>query len=75
MAGNGAAAALEGFTRQMRRLPAFLRRRPTCDRGLKMACHRNLALRLKIDIRFRDPHAPRRQFLPEGRGPLRLVPA
>lgn len=78
MEGNGAAAALEGFTRQMKHLPAFLRRSLTYDRGLEMACHPELARRLKIDIWFCDPHAPwqrgsnentnglLRQFLPKG---------
>ena len=58
MEGNGAAAALEGFTRQMKHLPAVLRRSLTYDRGLEMACHPELARRLKIDIWFCDPHAP-----------------
>ena len=78
MEGNGAAAALEDFTRQMKHLPAFLRRSLTYDRGVEMACHPELARRLKIDIWFCDPHAPwqrgsnentnglRRQFLPKG---------
>jgi IS30 family transposase len=78
MEGNGAAAALEGFTRQMKNLPAFLRRSLTYDRGVEMACHPELARRLKIDIWFCDPHAPwqrgsnentnglLRQFLPKG---------
>jgi len=62
----------------MKRLPAVLRRRVTYDRGSEMACHPELARRLKIDIRFCDPHAPwqrgsnentnglRRQFFPKG---------
>lgn len=78
MDGNGAEAALEGFTRQMRRLPASFRKSMTYDRGLEMACHPELARRLKIDIWFCDPHAPwqrgsnentnglLRQFLPKG---------
>ena len=40
------------------RLPAFLRRSLTYDRGMEMACHPELARRLKIDIWFCDPHAP-----------------
>jgi len=30
----------------------------TYDRGSEMACHPELARRLKIDIWFCDPHAP-----------------
>ena len=69
MRGCTAEAALEGFTRQMKRLPAVLRRSMTCDRGSemggsemagsKMACHPELARRLKIDIWFCDPQARR----------------
>ena len=78
MRGCTAEAALEGFTRQMKRLPAALRRSMTYDRGSEMACHPELARRLKIDIWFCDPHAPwqrgsnentnglLRQFFPKG---------
>ena len=78
MDGNGAEAALAGFTRQMKRLPARFRKSLTYDRGLEMACHPELARRLRIDIWFCDPHAPwqrgsnensnglLRQFLPKG---------
>ena len=78
MHGCTADAALEGFTRQMKRLPAVLRRSMTYDRGSEMACHPELARRLKIDIWFCDPHAPwqrgsnentnglLRQFFPKG---------
>lgn len=78
MTGNGADAVLDSFTRQMKRLPAALRKSMTYDRGSEMACHRELARRLKIDIWFCDPHAPwqrgsnentnglLRQFMPKG---------
>lgn len=78
MNGNGAEAVLDSFTRQMKRLPVALRKSMTYDRGSEMACHSELARRLKIDIWFCDPHAPwqrgsnentnglLRQFMPKG---------
>jgi IS30 family transposase len=77
---NGCTAhdALEGITRQMKKLPAFLRESLTYDRGTEMACHVELSKRLNIDIWFADPHAPWQrgsnentkgllhQFLPKG---------
>ena len=52
----------------MKRLPAMMRRSMTYDCGSEMggsamggsamACHPDLARRLKIDIWFCDPHAP-----------------
>jgi IS30 family transposase len=78
MDGNTADAALESFSRQMKRLPAMMRKSMTYDRGSEMACHTELARRLKIDIWFCDPHAPwqrgsnentnglLRQFMPKG---------
>ena len=45
MDGNTAEAALEGFTRQMKRLPAALRKSMTYDRGSELACHPELARR------------------------------
>jgi IS30 family transposase len=78
MNGNGAEAALDSFTRQMKRLPAMMRKSMTYDRGSEMACHPELARRLKIDIWFCDPHSPwqrgsnentnglLRQFMPKG---------
>jgi IS30 family transposase len=78
MDGCTAQDALEGFARQMKKLPAFLRQSLTYDRGTEMTCHVELAKRLKLDIWFADPHAPwqrgsnentnglLRQFLPKG---------
>ncbi|KVP82842.1 transposase, partial [Burkholderia ubonensis] len=78
MDGCTAKDALEGFTRQMKKLPAFLRESLTYDRGSEMTCHVELAERLNLDIWFADPYAPwqrgsnentnglLRQFLPKG---------
>lgn len=44
-----AEAALEGFTRQMKRVPAFLRESLTYDRGSEMARHEELTRRLNLD--------------------------
>ncbi|WP_337245224.1 IS30 family transposase [Luteimonas sp. gir] len=78
MDGCTAEAALEGFTRQMRKLPAFLRESLTYDRGSELTCYEALMQRLNIDVWFADPHAPwqrgsnentnglLRQFLPKG---------
>lgn len=79
MDGCTAADVLEGFTRQMKKLPASMRTRLTYDRGTEMACYAELMQRLNLDVRFADPHAPwqrgsnentnglLRQFLPKGR--------
>ena len=73
-----AEAALESFTRQMKKLPTFLRESLTYDRGSEMARHEDLAKRLRLDIWFADPYKPwqrgsnentnglLRQFLPKG---------
>jgi len=78
MAHCGADAALESFTRQLKKLPAFLRESLTYDRGSEMARFEELSRRLKLIIYFADPHAPwqrgsnentnglLRQFLPKG---------
>lgn len=78
MDGCTAQDALKGFTRQMKKLPAFLRESLTYDRGSELACHAELSKRLNIDIWFADPHAPwqrgsnentnglLRQFMPKG---------
>ena len=62
----------------MKRLPETLRKSMTCDRGLEMASHPELARRLKTDIWFYDPYPPwqrglnkttnglLRQFRPKG---------
>ncbi|MBZ3929888.1 transposase [Xanthomonas citri pv. thirumalacharii] len=78
MDGCTAQDALEGFTRQMKKLPHFLLGSLTYDRGTEMTCYPELMKRLNIDLWFADPHAPwqrgsnentnglLRQFMPKG---------
>lgn len=78
MQGCTSAAALEGFTRQLKKVPSVLMQTFTYDRGTELSCHAQLAKALKVDIYFADPHAPwqrgsnentnglLRQFLPKG---------
>ncbi len=78
MDGCTSQSALEGFSRQMKVLPVFLRESLSCDCGSEMACHQALAKRLQLDSRFCDSRAPwqcgsnentsglLRQFLPKG---------
>jgi IS30 family transposase len=78
MEGCTAQAALEGFTRELKKLPAFLRESLTYDRGSEMACDAELSERLNLEIWFADPRAPWQrgsnentngllsQFLPKG---------
>nr|WP_242628749.1 IS30 family transposase [Xanthomonas oryzae] len=78
MDGCTAQHALEGFTRQMKKLPHFLLGSLTYGRGTEMTCYPELMKRLNIDLWFADPHAPwqrgsnentnglLRQFMPKG---------
>jgi IS30 family transposase len=44
--------------REMRRLPAHLRRSLTWDRGTELADYENIQLRLQMPVYFCDPHSP-----------------
>jgi len=78
MDGCTADDALAGFTRQMKKLPRFIRQSMTYDRGSEMACHEALEKRLQLDIWFCDAQSPwqrgsnentnglLRQYLPKG---------
>jgi len=58
MSGCTSQDALEGFARQMKKLPHFLLCSLTYDRGSEMTCYPELMKRLNIDLWFADPHAP-----------------
>ena len=58
MDGCGADAALEGFARKLRRVPACVRKTLTYDQGKEMARHAELARRTGIKVYFADPHSP-----------------
>jgi len=76
--GGTAEAALEGFSRQLKKFPSEMRASMTYDRGSEMTCYAELMDRLDMDVWFADPHAPwqrgsnentnglLRQFLPKG---------
>jgi transposase, IS30 family len=74
----GADAALQGFSRALKRVPKTMLKSLTYDQGKEMARHEDLAKRLKIKVYFCDPHSPWqrpsnentngliRQYLPKG---------
>jgi IS30 family transposase len=78
MDGCRAKAALDGFTRRLRRVPQPLRKTLTYDQGSEMALHKTLAKQLNIQIFFCEPYRPGqrgtnentngllRQYLPKG---------
>ncbi|RXH54070.1 Mobile element protein [Granulicella sibirica] len=46
------------LTRQVRKLPASLRRSLTWDRGLEMAKHKTFTVATKVNVYFCDPQSP-----------------
>ena len=58
MDGTGADAALEGFARKLRRVPACVRKTLTYDQGKEMARHEELARRTGVRVYFADPRSP-----------------
>lgn len=58
MNGTDATSARQGFTKQLRHVPAILRKTLTYDRGKEMAEHERLSTRLAIRVFFADPHCP-----------------
>ena len=52
------ATVVDALTRQVRKLPASLRRSLTWDRGLEMAKHKNFTVATKVNVYFCDPQSP-----------------
>ena len=52
------AAVVAALSRQIRRLPASLRRSLTWDRGLEMAKHKTFTVATNVKVYFCDPHSP-----------------
>jgi IS30 family transposase len=53
-----AAVVVAALSRQIRKLPASLRRSLTWDRGLEMAKHKTFTVATKVKVYFCDPHSP-----------------
>jgi IS30 family transposase len=52
------AAVVAALSRQIRKLPASLRRSLTWDRGLEMAKHKTFTVATNVKVFFCDPHSP-----------------
>jgi IS30 family transposase len=52
------AVVVAALSRQIRKLPAALRRSLTWDRGLEMAKHKNFTVATNVKVYFCDPHSP-----------------
>ncbi|ADW69052.1 IS30 family transposase [Granulicella tundricola] len=52
------ATVVAALSRQVRKLPASLRRSLTWDRGLEMAKHKSFTVATKVDVYFCDPQSP-----------------
>ena len=52
------AVVVSALSRQVRKLPASLRRSLTWDRGLEMAKHKTFTVATNVQVYFCDPHSP-----------------
>jgi IS30 family transposase len=52
------ATVVAALSRQVRKLPASLRRSLTWDRGLEMAKHKSFTVATKVNVYFCDPQSP-----------------
>jgi IS30 family transposase len=56
--GNHPSHSIQSLTKQVRRLPAELRRSLTWDRGLEMAAHKEFSIATDVKVYFCDPQSP-----------------
>jgi IS30 family transposase len=56
--GKDTATVVAALSRQVRKLPASLRRSLTGDRGLEMARHKTFTVATKVNVYFCDPQSP-----------------
>lgn len=56
--GKGAATAVTGLSRQMKKLPGLLQKSLTWDRGTEMANHRDFTIATNMQVFFCDPSSP-----------------
>jgi IS30 family transposase len=55
VSGRDTATVVAALSRQVRRLPASMRRSLTWDRGLELASHKNFTVATKVNVYFCDP--------------------
>lgn len=56
---NAAAPVVhQGFVREMKLVPEFLRKSLIYDRGKELALHKNIAMDLNLSVYFANPHSP-----------------
>src|ERR1700676_3246642 len=58
VASKDTATVVAALTRQVRKLPASMRRSLTWDRGLEMARHKSFTVDTKVNVYFCDPQSP-----------------
>ena len=58
VASKDTAAVVAALSRQVRKLPASLRRSLTWDQGLEMAKHQSFTVATNVKVYFCDPHSP-----------------
>jgi IS30 family transposase len=58
VSGKDTASVVNALIKQVKKLPAALRRSLTWDRGTEMARHKDFTIATKLDVYFCDPQSP-----------------